>query len=255
MVEKGGGQRERERHTGERNTQARSTWPTHIAPTRFLSLADNRTISLHSLVLSSLPFSTARTLSSPRTLPRRFAPISLSHLPSSPDSLIPPPRRLSHFHVVSRCRPASCTLLPLIYYTCTWYPVASFVRASFSFSPSFSRTLFHTLTPVILRTFSLSVSHTFVSVSSHALLRLPCRFHHRCTLSRFLFSSPKTLPFPRSRSTILRAHVEIRHHILFNEDFVSVRFLFLYLYTVLVCFITRNHGVSKCKKTTSARWY
>ncbi|KYM79815.1 hypothetical protein ALC53_09737, partial [Atta colombica] len=46
MVVKGGRQRERERHTGEPSTQARSTWPTHIAPTRFLSLADNCTISL-----------------------------------------------------------------------------------------------------------------------------------------------------------------------------------------------------------------
>jgi len=65
MVEKGGRQRERERHTGEPSTQARSTWPTHIAPTRFLSLADNCTISLHSLVLSSLPLTAHCVLFSP----------------------------------------------------------------------------------------------------------------------------------------------------------------------------------------------
>lgn len=166
MAEKGGGQRERERHTGERNTQARSTWPTHIAPTRFLSLADNRTISLHSLVLSSLPFSTARTLSSPRALPRRSAPISLSHLPSSPDSLIPPPRRLSHFHVVSRCRPASCTLLPLVYI----YVVSCGILRSclfFFLSIFFSNIIPHTCARNPPYVFSLRLTHIRVC-------KLPC---------------------------------------------------------------------------------
>lgn len=125
MVEKGGRQRERERHTGEPSTQARSTWPFNIAPTRFLSLADNCTILLHSLVLSSLPpRPTARTFSSPR-FPHRSA-ISLSHLPSSSNSLILSLRHLSHFHVASCCRHASCTTLPLV------YPVASFVCATLS---------------------------------------------------------------------------------------------------------------------------
>lgn len=114
MAGKGGRQRERERHTGERQ-HASPTWPTHIAPTRFLSLADNCTISLHSLVLSSLPplpppFRSLRVrFSSSRASPGvpRF---SLSHLPSSFNSLILP-SLLFHFHALSCC--PSCFLHPV----------------------------------------------------------------------------------------------------------------------------------------------
>lgn len=169
MAGKGGRQRERERHTGEPSTQARSTWPTHIAPTRFLSLADNCTISLHSLVSSPLSSSAhcAYVLFF-MSFPRRSA-ISLSQLPSSSDALILPPRHLSHFHAASRCHPISCTLFPLVY---TRYPVASFVRAlSFSsvfFSHAIPRTCARNL-----RKFSLC--HTLVClVYSRALLRLSC---------------------------------------------------------------------------------
>lgn len=78
MAGKGGRQRERERYTGEPSTQARSTWPTHIAPTRFLSLADNCTISLRSLVLSSLPLSSLRVRSLLHELPPAFRDLSFS---------------------------------------------------------------------------------------------------------------------------------------------------------------------------------
>lgn len=166
MVEKGGRQRERERHTGEPSTQARSTWPTHIAPTRFLSLTDNCTISLHSLILSSLSPSAYCVLFS-MSFPRRSA-ISLPHLLSLSSSLILPPRHLSRFHVASCCCPTSCTLLPLVY---TWYPVGILRPYLFS-SLSFSRTLLYTFAPVILVHF-LSLCYTFISVSSRALLRLP----------------------------------------------------------------------------------
>lgn len=88
MVEKGGRQRERERHTGEPSTQARSTWPFNIAPTRFLSLADNCTILLHSLVLSSLPLGQLRVRSLLRVSPTvlRDLSFSSSHLVQLIDS-------------------------------------------------------------------------------------------------------------------------------------------------------------------------
>lgn len=157
MVEKGGRQRERERHTGEPSTQARSTWPTHIAPTRFLSLTDNCTISLHSLILSTLSPSAYCVLFS-MSFPRRSA-ISLPHLLSLSSSLILPPRHLSRFHVASCCCPTSCTLLPLVY---TWYPVGILRPYLFS-SLSFSRTVLYTLAPVILVHFlSLSVTHSYL---------------------------------------------------------------------------------------------
>lgn len=178
MVEKGGRQRERERHTGEPSTQARSTWPFNIAPTRFLSLADNCTILLHSLVLSSLPpRPTACTFSSPR-FPHRSA-ISLSHLPSSSNSLILSLRHLSHFHVASCCRHASCTTLPLV------YPVASFVCATLSLHLFLARYSTHTCVRNP-RTFSLS----------HIRIRkLPCPSSFSLLLAAFTIDS-RIFPVP-----------------------------------------------------------
>lgn len=135
MAGKGG------RHTGEPSTQARSTWPTHIAPTRFLSLADNCTISLHSLVLPSLPLPqpTARTFSSSRASPRRFHDLSFS------SSLL--------VQLVDSSFRASlslpCGLLLPSYFL---YPVSAriyvvscgILRPCLSFSLSFSRTLLST---------------------------------------------------------------------------------------------------------------
>lgn len=162
MAGKGG------RHTGEPSTQARSTWPTHIAPTRFLLLADNCTISLHSLVLpvSPPPVAHCAYVLFFTSFPRRST-ISLSHLPSSSSSLTLPFGRLSPFHAASCCHPISCTLFPLVY---TWYPVASFVRASLSRYLFLAHYSPHTRARN-LRTFSLC--RTLGSpVNSRVLLRL-----------------------------------------------------------------------------------
>lgn len=213
MAGKGGRQRERERRTGEPSTQARSTWPTHIAPTRFLSLADNCTISLHSLVLSSLPsplspFS-ARVRSLLHELPPAFRVLTFSYLPSSSNSLILPPRRLFHFHAVSCRYPASCTLFPLVY---IYVASCSILRTYLSFASSFSRALLHTLAPVILARFpSLFLSYTFVSP---VVLRLACSWLpppwiHADALCPG--SSSLLRPFlshARARSTLLRTRTD-----------------------------------------------
>lgn len=242
MAGKGG------RHTGEPSTQARSTWPTHIAPTRFLSLADNCTISLHSLVLPSLPLPqpTARTFSSSRA-PPGVSTISLSHLPSSSSSLTLPFGRLSPFHVASRCHPISCTLFPLVY---TWYPVASFVRASLSRYLFLAHYSPHTRARN-LRTFSLC--HTFGSPVNSRVLPRPPRSRLLPPWIRADALCPGSSSLLRPFLSLARvprffAHVEIRHPAPFIEDFVSDRLLFLRLHAVLVRLITSRTVYRSVKK-------
>lgn len=142
-------EREGERHAGEPSTQARSTWPTHIAPTRFLSLADNCTISLHSLVLSSLPSHRplrVRSLLQPSFPRRSEVSLSLSHLPSSSSTL-----RFFLPGSLSLSLPR-CLLLPSYFL----YPVSARIYRDILRYPSsvslflsifFSHTAPHTLRP------------------------------------------------------------------------------------------------------------
>lgn len=177
MVEKGGRQRERERHTGEPSTQARSTWPFNIAPTRFLSLADNCTILLHSLVLSSLP-------------PGQLRVRSLLHVsPTVPRSLflIFPPRSthwffLSGISLTSMRPPAVVMLLvPRFRSYILWHPSP----APLFLSIFFSRATPHTCVRNP-RTFSLS----------HIRIRkLPCPSSFSLLLAAFTIDS-RIFPVP-----------------------------------------------------------
>lgn len=137
-VEKGGRQRERERHTGEPSTQARSTWPTHIVPTRFLSLADNCAISLSTSSSSLLSLPSAHcayvlfSTSFPSCVPSSLFLIFFSRLTRwyfrcSQASLF-------RFHVASCCCP--CTLLPSRICDILWHPSSALLFLSIFFSRS-----------------------------------------------------------------------------------------------------------------------